>query len=97
MRDDAPIQTDSGVRGVGERGGPADPDPGPPLNFRILALLWLFVSAGAAYLLVRDPGWRTASGILQALGAVRMEQWLAILLLGVQVWLVFRGWWRGRS
>jgi hypothetical protein len=27
---------------------------------------------------------------MSSLGAVRMEQWVALLLIGVQVWLVIR-------
>ena len=91
LRENAPIQTDSGAPEATPGPAPsADAEPAPPLNFRILAVLWSFVSAGAVFLVFRDPGWRMAPTVLSALGAVRIEQWVALLLIGVQVWLVIR-------
>ena len=94
MRDDDPIQTDSGPSGkitpdAGVEGRESE-GPAPALNFRILACLWIFVSAGAVYLLARDPAWRSAPDFLGSLRAVRVEQWVAVSLLGVQTWLLLR-------
>ncbi|MBN8249578.1 MAG: hypothetical protein J0L84_19325 [Verrucomicrobia bacterium] len=93
MRDEAPRQSDSETPG----GLPAAPDatedgPPPPLNYGILAVLWTAVSAGAVWLLLDDPAWARAPGFLAALRAVRLEQWLAVGLLGVHLRWLWGAW-----
>lgn len=100
LRDDPSIQMDSGTPDgdtAADSREPVSPksvapELPPPLNFRILACLWVFVSVGAVYLLFRNPEWRTAPDLLRAFGAVRMEQWVAVLLLVVQGWLIAHAW-----
>jgi hypothetical protein len=62
------------------------------LLFRTLALLWCFPSAGALWLLARDPQWLLAGGVLAALLAVRLEQWVGVGLLALHGWFFWR--WR---
>ncbi|MBX3734635.1 MAG: hypothetical protein KF791_18820 [Verrucomicrobiae bacterium] len=62
------------------------------LNFRILALLWLPVSAGALFLLFQDTAWRHQATVPKAIAAVRIEQWLALLLLAVHAGIGWRAW-----
>jgi len=71
--------------------------PPPPVNFRILSLLWSAVSLGAVLLLLRDPQWRHAGGVLAALQSVRIEQWVALALLAVHAWLLWRARRAGRG
>lgn len=82
LRDDAPFQTDSET----------DPPVVLPagIRYRVLAMLWIPVSLGALFLLGRDDSWRTAQGLAARLEAVRIEQWTAVLLLGVHGWFLVR-------
>ncbi len=60
-----------------------------PMNFRILALLWVMVSIPAVFLLLWEPGWFKAGTAMGRLRALRLEQWLALVLLALQVyWLI---------
>jgi hypothetical protein len=70
---------------------PATPTP-RALLYRTLTLLWLFPSVGALLLLVHDAAWWRAGGFLAGLGAVRLEQWIAIGLLALHGWFAWR--WR---
>ena len=61
----------------------------------MLATLWCLVSPGAVLLLLREPAWRHAPDALSALRAVRLEQWIALLLLAAHAGFLW-GWWRTR-
>ena len=51
-------------------------------RFRMLALLWIFPSAGAAAILgLNHPHWSQARGFVQNLAAVGLEQWIAMAVL----------------
>ena len=59
----------------------------------MLALLWCVVSPGALFLLLNDLAWlHHGTDLLAGLRAVRLEQWVAILLLTAHVWFLW-GWW----
>jgi hypothetical protein len=60
------------------------------MNFRILALLWVLVSIPALVLLVWDPTWWKAATLMGRIRALRLEQWLALGLLALQVYWVVR-------
>ena len=50
--------------------------------FRMLALLWIFPSGGATLILgLNFPDWSRARGLLDHLGAVSLEQWIALAVL----------------
>ncbi len=50
--------------------------------FRMLTLLWIFPSGGAALILALNfPDWSRARGLLGHLGAVSLEQWIALAVL----------------
>lgn len=56
-------------------------------------MLWLFPSAGALWILARNPPWSGATGWRDTLAAVAVEQWMALgllLLHGVFVGLAIR-------
>lgn len=78
LREDPPVQTESS--------GPI------PLNHRIFAILWIFVSGPAVFLLLREPAWRKASPGLDRLRALNVEQWIAVILLLIQLYLMVRAW-----
>jgi len=63
-------------------------------RFRMLALLWIFPSGGAAMILgLRMPDWSEARGLLQHLGVVEFEQWVALAILLAHLvfaWLAWR-------
>jgi len=61
-----------------------------------LAWLWTAVSAGAFLLLFHDPAWWRAGGVLGAVRAVRVEQWVAVGLLCIHAGLIWRAWRSGR-
>ena len=63
-----------------------------PLNHRIFAILWIFVSGPAVFLLLREPAWRKASPGLDRLRALNVEQWIAVILLLIQLYLMVRAW-----
>jgi hypothetical protein len=68
------------------------------LFFGILAILWIFPSIGAIWILLADFAWLEAPTWLARLRAIPLEQWVAILLLaahGLWVYLAFR--WRRRE
>lgn len=74
------------------------PDPHPSRRsvlFRTLTLLWIFPSLGAAWIIASERAWLHAGDILAALGAVRVEQWIALGLLLAHAWFAWR-WWRAR-
>ena len=51
-------------------------------RFRMLTLLWIFPSGGAALILALNfPDWSRARGLLGHLGAVTLEQWIALAVL----------------
>ncbi|MFO1459197.1 MAG: hypothetical protein U1G08_07275 [Verrucomicrobiota bacterium] len=45
---------------------------------------------GALFLLLRDDSWRAAAGLMARLKSIRIEQWTALLLLGVHGWFLIR-------
>ncbi len=56
----------------------------------VLAVLWIFPSAGAILILLRgENSWRNASDVLSALGSVRLEQWLALALLAIHAIFIY--------
>ena len=65
----------------------------PGVLFRMLSLLWCLVSPGALFLLLRDRAWTDSPGVVATLRAVRLEQWIAVVLLVLHLWFVWR-WWR---
>lgn len=91
-----PSEPEPGV-GSGRAGDPGSPDPevAPEVarrwRWQMLTVLWTAVSAGAVVLWVRDPAWLTAPGGWARLRAVRLEQWLALVLLGLHA--AFAGAW----
>lgn len=82
MREDPPVQTESSGRT-----SPTDP---VPLNHRIFAILWIFVSGPALFLLFREPTWRKASPGLDRLRALHAEQWIAVILLLLHLYFLVR-------
>lgn len=89
LRDDASFQTDSETDPsvVSPTGGTV---PLSGVRYRVLAVLWVPVSLGALFLLGRDDSWRTTQGLVARLEAVRIEQWTAVLLLGLHGWFLVR-------
>jgi hypothetical protein len=62
----------------------------------MLALLWCVVSPGALFLLLNDLAWlHHGTDLAAGLRAVRLEQWVAILLLAAHAWFLW-GWWSNR-
>ena len=58
--------------------------------FRMLTLLWIFPSGGAALILgLNLPDWSHARGIVEHLAVVTLEQWIALAVLIAH--LVFAG------
>jgi hypothetical protein len=80
LREDPSVQTESS----GESASTAP----VPLNHRILAILWIFVSGPAVFLLLREPSWRLAPPGLARLKALHAEQWVAVVLLLIQLYFV---------
>ena len=64
----------------------------------MLALLWCVVSPGALFLLLSDLAWlHHGADVRAGLRAVRLEQWVAALLLLAHFWFLW-GWWsNGRA
>jgi hypothetical protein len=82
LREDPPVQTESS--------GPT-PATAPvpvPLNHRVLAILWIFVTGPAVFLLLREPSWRQAPPGFDRLRALHAEQWVAVVLILIQLYLV---------
>jgi hypothetical protein len=51
-------------------------------RFRMLTLLWIFPSGGAALILgLNLPDWSHARGLAEHLSAVALEQWIALVVL----------------
>lgn len=70
---------------------PLDPLLRRKLLFRMLAILWIFPSAGAVWIILRDGrSWKRSEGVLQLLSSIRLEDWVAFLLLVAQLWFVLR-------
>jgi hypothetical protein len=68
---------------------PLDPLLRRKLLFRMLAILWIFPSAGAGWIIVRDfHSWKHSDGVLQLLSSIRLEDWVAFFLLLAQLWFV---------
>jgi hypothetical protein len=80
LREDPPVQTESS--------GPIPATASVPPIHRILAILWIFVSGPAVLLLVREPSWRKASPGLDRLKALHAEQWVAVILILIQLYFV---------
>lgn len=69
---------------------PAPASGPPPLNYRVLALLWLVVSLPAVFLLAHDPAWLAAPPGVERLRALKIEQWVAGGILLIQLYLGLR-------
>ena len=81
---------------------PMDPDLEPSLaaeettttpnevRYRVLSLVWCFPSLGALWLLGTGiKQWSFRDGLLPGLTHVRIEEWIALLLLALHaVWLL---------
>ncbi|MBL9171070.1 MAG: hypothetical protein JNN07_25280 [Verrucomicrobiales bacterium] len=66
----------------------------PAVRYRVLSVVWCFPSLGAAWLLgIGLPTWKFEQGIAAGLAGIRIEEWVAILLLGLHVLWLTR-WWR---
>jgi hypothetical protein len=60
------------------------------LLFSVLAILWVFPSIGAVWILwINLPVWSEASTALAALKRTRLEQWVALGLLATHAVFVF--------
>ena len=58
--------------------------------FAVLAILWVFPSAGALWILfIHWAVWSEASTVLGAIKTTRLEQWLAVALLATHGAFVF--------
>lgn len=61
---------------------------------RILSMLWFFPSAGAALIFaVTEAKWLHADGWIEGIKVVRLEQWIAMVVLTTHaafVWLAWR-------
>ena len=61
---------------------------------RMLSMLWFFPSAGAALILaVTEARWLHAGGWIEGIKVVRLEQWIALVVLMAHpafVWLAWR-------
>jgi hypothetical protein len=58
-------------------------------HYALLAAIWLFPSAGAVFIIIRDIGsWQTSAGVQNFLSSVRIEDWTAILLLLAQIFFL---------
>lgn len=74
--------------------------PAPPMRWqpkaglcRMLAVLWIFPSAGAVLILaVTEARWRHAEGLGAVLGAIKLEQWVALALLLAHPILAWQAW-----
>jgi hypothetical protein len=61
--------------------------------FRMLTLLWIFPSGGAALILgLNFPDWSHTRGLLEHLGAVALEQWIAVAVLMVHPVFAWLAW-----
>ena len=62
--------------------------------FLMLAILWIFPSVGAAFILcASEAKWLHVTGILEGIRAVTFEQWIAVVILLAHpafVWLAWR-------
>ena len=50
------------------------PPPGAWIRYRVPSVLWVPVSLGALFLLLRDDSWRAAAGLMARLKSIRIEQ-----------------------
>lgn len=62
------------------------------LQHRWLFGLWWLVTPVAVWLLFRDRAWLASTGPAQLLDNVRLEQWIAVALLGIHLWFAWRAW-----
>lgn len=70
---------------------PEEEIPIPPtVRFRMLSLLWCFPTSGAVWILGSGARhWDFTKGTLAGLEGIRIEEWIALLLLilhGVWIW-----------
>lgn len=61
------------------------------LRYRMLGRFWWLVSPGAVLLLAGERAWLQAPTLGTALAAVRIEQWVAVVLLALHGWFLWRG------
>ena len=63
----------------------------------MLALLWCMVSPPALFLILRERAGLHAGDFTRAVTAVRLEQWIALVLLLCHGWFAWRAWRIGRA
>ena len=86
-----------------ETGGKVLPEDAPvqpvsrAIRYRMLALLWCMVSPPALFLILRERAWLHAGDFTRAVTAVRLEQWIALVLLLCHGWFAWRAWRIGRA
>lgn len=61
------------------------------LRYQMLGRLWWLVSPAAVLLLASERAWLQAPTLGTALAAVRLEQWVAVVLLALHGWFLWRG------
>lgn len=60
------------------------------IRYRWFSILWCFPSAGALYLLANDwTQWHWGHGVLEGLRSLRLEDWVATVLLGLHAFWIF--------
>jgi len=63
------------------------------LLYRTLSLLWIFPSLGALWIIAPAlKNWKTAPTFGDSVRLIRLEEWLALLLLAAHVGFVFLAW-----
>ncbi len=68
----------------------APADSPVPLNHRILSILWIAVSIPAVFLMVWNRSWLKAPAGMDRLRALTLEQWVAVAILVIQMYLLIR-------
>jgi|SRR6266404_2456281 len=59
--------------------------------FTMLSVLWLFPSAGALCIILKDwKAWRRTGSVLEIVSSVRLEDWTAFLLLLAQITFIIQ-------
>ena len=66
----------------------------PAVRYRTLSLVWCFPTLGALWLVGTGmQRWNFGQGILKGLERIRVEEWIAFLLIGLHAFLLVQ-WWR---
>jgi len=92
LQDESSTQPQTGAPNAAENAeAPVILPPGA--RYRMLARLWCLLTPVALWLLFRDRGWLSAASAGEAWRKVRLEQWVAVVLVLLHGWF----WWRGRA